>query len=265
MPPKGPPRKKRRTAAPSARPSASSMESSTITSNPAADLSAQIKSIVTEVIPAVIPAVTEGVITTLTQMGIIPNKTISKESPSSPSADDHTQHTIDDNNDTVLNTPTVMGESAGPGFLSDLADTSGNTPCSKSISLVHPLDLGIDPKIKGKIWANQFVDLYQLLPNKKGQKIELMDNGDGLLTCKKTNSGSIRTFEKWLEAFHIFVAIYSSKYPKDTPSLMKHGTFVQRLSKQSGDEAALYYDENFRMWRQDNPEYLPWGHINTEL
>ena len=95
-------------------------------------------------------------------MGIIPNKTISKETPSSPSADDHTQHTIDDNNDTVLNTPTVMGESAGPGFLSDLADTSGNTPCSKSISLVRQLDLGIDPKIKGKIWANQFVDLYQL-------------------------------------------------------------------------------------------------------
>ena len=187
MPPKGPPRKKRRTAAPSASPSASMMESSTITSNPAADLSAQIKSIVTEVIPAVIPAVTEGVITTLTQMGIFPNKTISKETPSSPSADDHTQQTIDDNNDTVLNTPTVMGESAGPGFLSDLADTSGNTPCSKSISLVRPLDLGIDPKIKGKIWANQFVDLYQLLPNKKGQKIELMDNGDGLLTCKKTN------------------------------------------------------------------------------
>ena len=107
--------------------------------------------------------------------------------------------------------------------------------------------------------------MYQLLPNKKGQKIELMDNGVGLLTCKKTNSGSIRTFEKWLEAFHIFVAIYSSKNPNDTPSLMKHGTIVQRFSKQSGDEAALYYDENFRLWRRDNPEYLPWGHINTEL
>ena len=150
MPPKGPPRKKRRTAAPSASPSASSVESSSITSNPASDLSAQIKTIVTEVIPAMIPAVTEGVITTLTQMGIIPNKTniVSKETPSSPSADDHTQHTIDGNNVTVLNTPTVMGESAGPGFLSDLADTSGNTPCSKTISLVRSLDLGIDPKIK---------------------------------------------------------------------------------------------------------------------
>ena len=81
----------------------------------------------------------------------------------------------------------------------------------------------------------------------------------------KKNSRSIRKFDKWLEAFHIFVAIYSSNSPNDTPSLMRHATIVHRLSKQSGDEAALYYNENFRMWKQDNPEYLPWGQINTEL
>ena len=131
MPPKGPPCKKRRTSAPGASPSASLMESSALTSNPAADISTQIKTIVTEVIPAIIPAVTEGVITTLTQMGIIPNTTnkVSKETPSRPSTDDQTHHTLDDsnNNETVLNTPIVMGESAGPSFLSDIADTSGNT------------------------------------------------------------------------------------------------------------------------------------------
>ena len=92
MPLKGPPHKKHRTAASSASPSTSSMESSTLTSNPAADLSTQIKTIVTEVIPAIIPAVTEGVITTLTQMGIVPNTTkkVSKEAHSSPSTDDQT-------------------------------------------------------------------------------------------------------------------------------------------------------------------------------
>ena len=63
-----------------------------------------------------------------------------------------------------------MGESAGPSFLSDRADISGNTSYSKALSLVRPWDLSIDPKIKGKIWGNQFVDLCQLLPNKKGQR-----------------------------------------------------------------------------------------------
>ena len=120
------------------------METSTLTSNPAADLITQIKTIDAEVIPAIIPAVTEGVITTLTQMGIIPNKTykLSKETPSSPSADDQTHHTLDDskNNETVLNPPIVMGESAGPSFLSDIADTSGNTSNCKAISLIRPLE-----------------------------------------------------------------------------------------------------------------------------
>ena len=85
-------------------------------------------------------------------MGIIPNTTNkeSKETPSSHSTDDQTHRTLDDsnNNETVLNSPIVMHEYAGPSFLSDLADTSGNTSYSKAISLVRPLDLGIDPKTK---------------------------------------------------------------------------------------------------------------------
>ena len=76
------------------------MESSTLTSICAADLSTHIKTIVTEIIPAIIPAVTEGDITTLTQMGIMPNTTnkVSKETPSSPLADDQTNHTLHDSN-----------------------------------------------------------------------------------------------------------------------------------------------------------------------
>ena len=44
--------------------------------------------------------------------------------------------------------------------------------------MARPLDLGVDPKIKGKIWANQFIDLNVLLPNNRQEKFELVDNGD---------------------------------------------------------------------------------------
>ena len=75
-------------------------------------------------------------------MGIIRNKTnkVSKETSSNPSTDDQTHHTLDDsnNNETVLNTPIVMGESAGHSFLSDLADTSDILPIVKlSASFAH--------------------------------------------------------------------------------------------------------------------------------
>ena len=61
------------------------------------------------------------------------------------------------------------------------------------------------------------------------------------------------------------MAIYASSYPYDTPDLMRHATIVQRLSKQAGDEAALFYDENFRIWLQENPNRLPWDSISSEL
>lgn len=71
--------------------------------------------------------------------------------------------------------------------------------------------------------------------------------------------------DKWLEAFHIFVAIYTGTFPQAAPSLMKLATIVQRFSKQAGDEAALFYDQQFRMWREDNPDPLPWGQLSIEL
>ena len=40
---------------------------------------------------------------------------------------------------------------------------------------------------------------------------------------------------------------------------------VQKLAKQAGDEAALFYDEQFRLWREDQPELLPWDMINSDL
>ena len=50
---------------------------------------------------------------------------------------------------------------------------------------------------------------------------------------------NLMTWLKWLEAFHVFVAIYTAKYPAEAPSLMKHTNIVKQLAKQAGDEAAL--------------------------
>ena len=85
-----------------------------------------------------------------------------------------------------------------------------------------------------------------------------------MLTCKKTKSGSIKTVNRWFEAFRNFTAIYTAKYPAHTPLLRKYADTVQRLGKQAGDGAALYYDKQFRLWRQDTPELLPWNQLNSE-
>ena len=231
-------------------------------------LNSQVQSVVTALIPQLIPAITQGVITSLTSMGVVPG--ISNATQQQPSTSTTVSNVTSSEQQTLNEAPGSAVISTCNSNVSAIASGSEDSHVSslggsRAVSMARPLDLGIDPKIKGKIWANQFIDLNVLLPNNRQEKIELVDNGDGVLTFKKSNSGKIRTIDRWLEAFHIFVAIYASSYPNDTPDLMRHATIVQRLSKQAGDEAALFYDENFRLWRQDNPNGLPWGSISSEL
>lgn len=264
---RGPPRKKRKVSSnktPS-RTSTATTESQSVNTD---GLFNQVQSIVTAILPGIIPAITQSVVSSLTQMGLIPKATASTESDTSPAVANSAS--VDIEQEAMPSTSGDKSDSEvrnSDGMATSSADTSTNAdlPASKFVSMARPLGLGVDPKIKGKIWANQFVELQCLLPSKKNEKFEVVDNGDGFMKLKKSNSGSIKSFDRWLEAFHTFVAIYSSKFPHETANLMKHATIVQRLSKQAGDEAALSYDENFRIWRQDNPEYLPWGQLNGEL
>lgn len=46
---------------------------------------------------------------------------------------------------------------------------------------------------------------------------------------------------------------------------MKYGDIVQKLGKQVGEEAAIYYDKNFREWRATNPGSFPWDKLNSEI
>ena len=68
----------------------------------------------------------------------------------------------------------------------------------------------------------------------------------------------IRTVSQWVQAFHIYVAIYTEKHATEAPKLMKYANIIQRLGRQAGDEAALYYDSNFREWREKHPKFYPW-------
>lgn len=68
-----------------------------------------------------------------------------------------------------------------------------------------------------------------------------------------------------MNAFHIFVAVYCEKSSAQAPCLMDYIATIQKLSNDVGDKAAFYYDEQFRMWRAENPAQMPWEKINAEL
>jgi hypothetical protein len=69
----------------------------------------------------------------------------------------------------------------------------------------------------------------------------------------------------WLSAFHIFVSIYTEKFPNEAGALMKYAHTIQTLARRSCDVAAFIYDRTFREWREYDWDKLRWDHINTEL
>lgn len=73
----------------------------------------------------------------------------------------------------------------------------------------------------------------------------------------------INSFETWLQAFHILVGVYTSKYPSEAPALMKYGDIVRDLASRGHNWA--FYDENFRFLKQSHKQLLQCGEIHWEL
>ena len=121
-------------------------------------------------------------------------------------------------------------------------------------------------KLKTKIWEKQYIHFGSLV-------VTPVQNGRYQLTLQHLDEGSapsltleplakqkkISTFDSWLQAFHVFVAVYSSKNPQAAPGLMKYGSIIQDLATKGHNWR--YYDENVRL-RQSPSTALPWGNVH---
>ena len=116
-------------------------------------------------------------------------------------------------------------------------------------------------KLKGKIWANKYVDFGSLLfssPRNEGKYSLSMTPSPGLsnqpqLTLEPSHpTKRIQNIQQWLSAFNIFVSVYTERFKDETPQLMKYCEVVRDLELKSADW--LWYDEQFRYIRQSDPE-----------
>jgi len=95
--------------------------------------------------------------------------------------------------------------------------------------------------------------------------MEVVPDSSGVLICRQQPSFQVRTLDLWLQAFHVFVAVYCSRHPGQAANLMKYASTIQKLAQQAGVGAALSYDKSFRQWKEDDPSQLPWEQLNVEL
>ena len=133
-----------------------------------------------------------------------------------------------------------------------------------------PIDAHVNPKIKAKIWAHEFIDFGILLNSGAGDtRYHLSVNsphGSSLPTLSIEPSHkpkAIPHIGAWTTAFQIFVGVYTSKFPLDAPALMKYSEVVRDLATRGADWR--FYDTQFRLLRQSNPTDFPWGSTHWEL
>ena len=147
--------------------------------------------------------------------------------------------------------------------------TTGSTPgiLFKSSSL--PLDARVSDKLKLKIWNNEYIELSSLLSSSVSEecfKISVSTSNQdapSLFLEPSVKTKKINSFEIWLQAFHIFVGIYTSKYPSEAPALMKYDDIVRDLAARGHNW--VFYDENFGFLKQNHKQLLQWGEIHWKL
>ena len=113
------------------------------------------------------------------------------------------------------------------------------------------IDLRVSAKLKGKIWDEEFIDFGSLLSNSTNgndkYQLSFLSSNGGLPAsfCLEPAAmpKKILNIEAWLQAFHIFVGVYTQRYPVEAPALMKYGQTIQDLAARGLNWR--FYDENF--------------------
>ncbi|CAH3191527.1 unnamed protein product, partial [Porites evermanni] len=108
--------------------------------------------------------------------------------------------------------------------------------------------------------VDQVTQVVQSVHSSLAGKYQLTINpGDGsspsLALEPITKPKKIVSIDSWVQAFHVFVGVFTSRFPSDAPGLMKYGSTIQDLAARGHNWR--FYDENFRFLRQTPATSLP--------
>ncbi|XP_062622107.1 uncharacterized protein LOC134283613 isoform X3 [Saccostrea cucullata] len=236
----------------------------------------KIKNLMKEVLAEALPAITETVVATVKEtLRVTANKDTSSQSNQSNTGSNLEGISMSSTSSATLPvtsaaTSSVASSATSPAPSQETlqsSTTEGNK--NKGTGPLHigrPLGQGIDTKIKAKIWAEEFIQLGCLVFKQPYAKLEAVQASDNSVTfLQKEHKYFFKSLQQWTGAFHVFVAIYCEKFPEQAPNLMKYMATVQKLSSDVGERAAFHYDEQFRKWRAENLDQMPWEKINSEL
>lgn len=123
------------------------------------------------------------------------------------------------------------------GLVPSTSDGPPQVPgqCFQSVAL--PVDARVTDKLREKIWKDEYIDFGSLLANpvyanRYQLAVQNPESGPfpSLYIEPITKAKKITSIESWLNCFHIFVGIYTRRFPHEAPALMKYCDTVQDLA-----------------------------------
>ena len=135
------------------------------------------------------------------------------------------------------------------------------TPSNQTLAasgMASPLGLSrpVDRNMEDKILRGEYVDLALLLPDNLYQaqtpeiQLRLDDSSSGPMgspvTMVRKRKPVIDSFQKWLEAYMVYMLIIVTAYPRRDLELIKYQQIISRAVTKFKGLAWLSYDQQFR-------------------
>ena len=91
-----------------------------------------------------------------------------------------------------------------------------------------------------------------------------LEGGRMVFKPAATTRKKIDSIDKWLSAFHTFMAVYLEKHPARAGELLKYAETIRAASHQFPGLGWRAYDEQFRLRRAADPA-SSWADMDLEL
>ena len=112
----------------------------------------------------------------------------------------------------------------------------------------------VPAKLVRKIWALEYVDMWELLP--ESWRLETAERG--CCQAKRTRRGLVTDIFRWTECFTTLAATLSVRYPQSAPQLMAYLRTIVRASRNFEGSAWATYDAAYRRQAANNRR-LDWA------
>ena len=122
------------------------------------------------------------------------------------------------------------------------------------------LDVAVNARLRGLIWADDFVE-FSHLNAKAGGDTFTATVVDGALQLQAASKPKAMSFNDWLKAFLMYASVYLQRYPGETINILKYADTIRDLHA-SGARWA-FYDDQFRRLRANTK--WPWQQPHMEL